>query len=528
MNRSLGALRLSILAAAGISVVSCVDEMLNPLPLGGTGGATASGSSTASSAGSGGSGGGTSSSGSTGTAGAGGSGGAAGPGDAVCAGAQPLPATDGTPSGFAQCPNGTIHRDQVVACDPVIVAPACTGTEKTITCASDADCTAGLHGKCVSAEVIDDALTTVCGCFYTCANDAECGAGQVCVCGGVVSTGHDWSTCAPAKCTTGADCASGECAVTSYTDNCVIDVELGCRSPADACHVDEDCVSDSGPYRRCVLTSTGDWACKASTCTLGRPLLIQGQPRTAPAVPRADWAADVTPAPADLDERTRAALAHHWLAAAALEHASVASFARFTLELLAVGAPPALVAAAQRAAVDEVEHARIAYGLASAYAGRALGPGPLDLGALQIAVDRGGLMRSLIEEACVGETVGVAEALALAARAADPELARVHRRIADDEQRHAELAWRTLAWLLDEADAATLRLAAGWFDDAVALAAREPEPTEPARPELGLLGARELGAVRRQALREVVTPCAAALLRSPRRARPESGVDQRV
>src|SRR5439155_1371909 len=82
--------------------------------------------------------------------GPGGSGGAPGPGDAVCAGAKPLPATDGTPSGFAQCPDGTIHRNQAVACDPVIVAPACTGTEKTITCQSDADCTAGLHGKCVS------------------------------------------------------------------------------------------------------------------------------------------------------------------------------------------------------------------------------------------------------------------------------------------------------------------------------------------------------------------------------------------
>ena len=38
--------------------------------------------------------------------------------------------------------------------------------------------------------------------------------------------------------------------------------------------------------------------------------------------------------------------------------ASIAAFARFTMMLLAVGAPPELVVAAQRASIDEVAHAR--------------------------------------------------------------------------------------------------------------------------------------------------------------------------
>jgi rubrerythrin len=58
------------------------------------------------------------------------------------------------------------------------------------------------------------------------------------------------------------------------------------------------------------------------------------------------------------------------------------------------------------------------------------------------------IVRSLVEEACVGETLGVAEALALADACVDPALSAVHRRIAADEQRHAELAWRTLGRLL--------------------------------------------------------------------------------
>ncbi|MBT9554900.1 MAG: hypothetical protein IV100_02675, partial [Myxococcales bacterium] len=45
----------------------------------------------------------------------------------------------------------------------------------------------------------------------------------------------------------------------------------------------------------------------------------------------------------------REVLVQRWLSVAALEHASVGSFARFTLQLLAVGAPPDLLLATQQA-----------------------------------------------------------------------------------------------------------------------------------------------------------------------------------
>ena len=71
-----------------------------------------------------------------------------------------------------------------------------------------------------------------------------------------------------------------------------------------------------------------------------------------------------------------------WLRAALLEHASIASFARFSLELLRYGAPPELVVGAHRAALDEVAHARLAFALASSWSGRDLGPGAMGLEAL--------------------------------------------------------------------------------------------------------------------------------------------------
>jgi hypothetical protein len=64
----------------------------------------------------------------------------------------------------------------------------------------------------------------------------------------------------------------------------------------------------------------------------------------------------------------------------------------------------------------------------------------------------------------------------------------VDERIAADEQRHAELAWKALAWLLEDADGATVDFVRRCFAEAVAAAGRDPEPRALVSPEHGLLG----------------------------------------
>src|SRR4051812_37235819 len=110
----------------------------------------------------------------------------------------------------------------------------------------------------------------------------------------------------------------------------------------------------------------------------------------------------------------RRALADHWSEVALLEHASIASFSVFALQLLAVGAPASLVEGAHRAALDEGEHAKLAFRLASRYAGEPLAPGPLPLGDIAVALgsDLEALATSTAREGCVGETVGAVEARA--------------------------------------------------------------------------------------------------------------------
>ena len=136
-----------------------------------------------------------------------------------------------------------------------------------------------------------------------------------------------------------------------------------------------------------------------------------------------------------------------WARRAQMEHASIASFAKFSLQLVMVAAPPSLLADAHRAAVDEIHHARVSFAVASRLLGQPLGPGPVDLdgdvvGERTLAAVAAETMR----DGCVGETLAVAEAREAGERAADPAIRHAMSCLHRDEQRHAELAWRFAAW----------------------------------------------------------------------------------
>ncbi|MCA9659908.1 MAG: ferritin-like domain-containing protein [Myxococcales bacterium] len=183
----------------------------------------------------------------------------------------------------------------------------------------------------------------------------------------------------------------------------------------------------------------------------GRPFSVGSLARVAEAATGREWSVSVSPSLDALDAATRERLADAWTDDGLAEHASVASFARFILELLAVGAPAELVSGAQRALADEVEHARLCFSLAAAYGGAPVGPGPL---AIDAALDDGAALPSLVAralvEGCVGETLAALQAGVVAASATDPAVAQVLRRIADDELEHAALAWGFVRWAIEE------------------------------------------------------------------------------
>jgi hypothetical protein len=180
----------------------------------------------------------------------------------------------------------------------------------------------------------------------------------------------------------------------------------------------------------------------------GRPLREGGEHLVAQVRAGSDWSSTLAGCEDELDVATRQALAEAWLADALAEHASVAAFARVTLELMAHGAPPELLSATQSAALDEIEHARHCFALAGRYGGSPVAPGPLSAPAPRTG-DLARLAADTFVEGCVGETIAALVAERALTRATDPEVRTALARIADDEARHAALAWRTLAWALE-------------------------------------------------------------------------------
>lgn len=147
----------------------------------------------------------------------------------------------------------------------------------------------------------------------------------------------------------------------------------------------------------------------------------------------------------------RVRLGRAWLEMGLGEHASVAAFARFVLHLLSLGAPPALLRDAIRAMDDEVQHARLCFGIAKRFTGESAGPGPIDISHVNDGRDEPrSIMEAAILEGCFAETISARYAQVAHERAEDQPIRAALGRIAEDEARHADLSWRFVIWMLDK------------------------------------------------------------------------------
>jgi hypothetical protein len=414
-----------------------------------------------------------------------------------CSNSQPIDA-NGSPGGFEICDEGFRHRPEVVTCSSILprVTNSCA-MDMTGGCTDDNECTDMANGYCGAGD-----FDGSCNCRYGCTTDVDCGDGMVCLCGDPVGA------CVQASCTSDADCSDGRLCIDYIT-------EPGCGGTAFTCQTgDDECADDSDCKQgeQCTLAANR-LVCQQIQCVIGRPFLVRGSERLAPAAAHADWCAELTPAVDAMSAELRAELRQRWTEIGLMEHASVAAFARFALQLLAVGAPPELLTRCQHAMADETEHAELAFALASAYGNKAVGPGPLAIDHALEAIDAVAILRLVVREGCIGETVAAIEAAETAAHAVDPVVRGVLTKITEDETRHAELAWRYVAWAVGR-DATLAYIVR---EEIAAAIAEAPAHEAPDAREQELLthgvASRSLRrAVRLRALRELVAPCAAALL----------------
>lgn len=246
----------------------------------------------------------------------------------------------------------------------------------------------------------------------------------------------------------------------------------------------------------------------------GRPLRVAGAVRRAELCGEDGWAG-----PCELSEAVlggsspelRARAAAGWAEAALAEHASVASFATFALQLLSVGAPPELVARATAAMADEIGHARAAFGVASALGGQTLGPGSLPVaGALAHEPSLRQVVLDTLRDGCLNESVAATEAAVAAARCADPGIRAVLERVAAEEAEHAALAWAFLRWALEQ-DPGLVGTVEGWLEGLVLPALPAADPEAEGLGRLGRLDARSRALALHRTVDAVVRPCWQAL-----------------
>lgn len=374
------------------------------------------------------------------------------------------PQTDAT-SGVVSCAEGYSYRPTAGSCttnraDTAAPAPGPSPDPSTlprvtdsIECTNDPGvCAAYQYGSCVqSGPLLDGTQDQVRSyCESGCTIDSDCGPNFRCRCGG----GQAIGSCVPDVCASDADCEPGyHCA--SSSAGCGSGAYV-CQTSRDKCFGTQDCLASGEGYQVCLVQADGHRECgQGSIC--GRPFLIEAISRVAPVVSSRAWAKHFNPAPRvdHLTADERLTLAAHWTQMGQMEHASIAAFARFSLQLLSLGAPPELVEACTAALADETAHTKLCFGIASAYAGHAVGPGPLDITGSLAVTSLADIVDLVIAEGCFGETRAALEALEAADSAADPVIAAAYGQIAEDEQRHAELAFRFVRWAL-ERDAQTV------------------------------------------------------------------------
>jgi hypothetical protein len=317
--------------------------------------------------------------------------------------------------------------------------------------------------------------------------------------------------CVSAQCRTDADCANGFLCASSATFCAGGIGTFACQTAGDQCAGNTDCC----PYGQCTIETPGASRTCGFICAIGRPFQVSGTDRIADWSVRDDWCDQAelrvgSEPPPELARRLR----DEWTRVALMEHASIAAFARFTLQLLSLGAPAELVEACHRAQSDETRHARLCFALASRFGRHPVGPGPLAIDGALEEQSLAEIVRLVIREGCVGETVAALEAAEACLHSVDPAVREVLESVREDELLHAELAWRFVRWAVSVGGEAILELAQREL--VVAVAAQSSPPSSDSDvaglADYGILPESHRAALRTRALRDVVAPCARALV----------------
>lgn len=211
------------------------------------------------------------------------------------------------------------------------------------------------------------------------------------------------------------------------------------------------------------------------------------------------------------EQRTKAA--QYWAKVAMMEHASVASFSRFSLELMSVGAPIELLALAHQAALDEVKHTQISLSIANQFNSASFAPGSFPISSKVVDSAFGNMKKIAMAaalEGCIEETLAAAIVFYQAEHFGDNQKVAL-RSVALDEANHAAFAWRAVQWMAStspEVHAAVSEV----FVERAQRYESIPQPVAPSTLQrLGLLDQGMIANLQHAAWHQVVVPTAVSL-----------------
>lgn len=215
-----------------------------------------------------------------------------------------------------------------------------------------------------------------------------------------------------------------------------------------------------------------------------------------------------------LSEEQRSKAAGYWAKVAMMEHASVASFSRFSLELMSVGASPELLALAHQAALDEVRHTQISLDIANQFSMTTFTPGafPISNKAADFAFgDMEKIASAAALEACIEETLAAAVVLYQAEHMGDVRQQILLRAVALDEANHAAFAWRAVQWMASTSPDVHAAISAIFSNRAREYEVASETSSISKLQHLGLLDQGTVAKIQYGAWHQVVVPAAVSL-----------------
>lgn len=188
----------------------------------------------------------------------------------ACASSTTAPPNDGG-ADVAVIKAPTVHRVLPEACPtdrPTAPPPTISGG----TCKTDAECTQGTNGRCLSLVLGPPSCS-----YDRCAKDGDCGQSTgVCQCRAAAEGGAN--VCRQGNCRTDGDCGvtgKGFCSpsATGIDATCRTGIPSGsfgyfCHTPSDECSNDADCAKGVTGQGACIYDlNKVHWACVTLQCT---------------------------------------------------------------------------------------------------------------------------------------------------------------------------------------------------------------------------------------------------------------------